>query len=138
MIFSPAITRKTKNQTDAVRTALSLSKALREHNHKFREKIEFGISVHTGNLINKVDKGILKFTGVGNTLSLAKRLAEISKGEVLLSKEIHEKTISEVKAEKVNKDGFDVFTVNKVVEGERNRKFVQDFLNRLDKQGKGK
>ncbi len=138
LIFSPMITRKTRNQTDTIRTAISLAKALEEHNHKFKDKIEFGIAVHTGNLINKLENGVLKFTGVGNTLGIAKRLAEVSKGEVLLSKEIHEKTISEVKADKVTKEGFEVFTVNKIVEGEKNRKFVQDFLKRLDEQGKGK
>ena len=138
LIFSPLVTRTFKNYENAVRAALGISKSLGEYNRKFKEKISYGISVHSGTIVNTFQNNILKFTSLGNTLNKAKKLAEISQGEVLLSKELHEKTIADVKAEKQVKDGIEVFTVNRITDSEKNKKFINDFLRRLEEEKKRK
>ena len=135
-IFSPLVTRTFKNHIPAIKAALELAKALNEYNNKFKDKIEYGISVHTGDIVNRVEEDKLKFTSLGNTITFAKKLADISQKEVLLSKEIHEKTLSEVKADRVTKQGFDVFTVNRITDTAQNEKFIGEFLKRQAQNNK--
>ena len=138
LIFSPIVTRTFNNYNTAARAALGISKSLDDYNRKFREKIEYGMSVHSGTVANSFQNNILKFTSFGNTLSKAKKIADISNGEVLLSKEIHEKTVADVKVEKQIKEGIEVFTATRVSDSEKNRKFIHDFLERLEEEKKKK
>jgi len=138
VIFSPLITRTYKNYVPAVKLALDMSKALREYNSKTQDKINFGISVHSGNMVNKLEENKLKFTSLGNSVNLAKKISGLSEKNVLLSKEIHEKTISDIKTEKQEKRGLEVFTVDGVMDTKRNRIFVQDFLKKMAEEGKKK
>ncbi len=131
-VFTPLITKTFRNYVPAVKTALDIARALQEHNKKFEEKINFGVSVHSGDIVNMLKDGKLMFTGLGNSMSLSKKIADISDGEVLLSKEIHEHTLSEIKTDKKEKYGLEVFTVNRVPEAERNKNFIQDFLKRQE------
>lgn len=130
LIFSPLITKTFRNHVSAVRIAANIARNLQDYNSKFKDKIDFGISVHSGDIVNRIEENKLKFTSLGNTLTLAKRIAELSRGEVLLSKELHVKTMNEVKADKIERQGFEVFTIKRVADTERNEKFIRDFLNR--------
>ena len=91
--------------------------------------IEYGIGVNSGELINKINGKILQFTNMGKTITTAKRIAEVSNKEVILSKEIHEKTPS-VKADKFATGSMDLFTVKSIVNSEDSKKFIQEFLRR--------
>lgn len=86
-------------------------------------------------MINKIENGKLKFTSLGNTLNLAKKIAEISNNEVLLSSEIHEKTMSEISADKKEMSGISVFKIKKVRQIDTdNKKFIEDFLKRQEEK----
>jgi len=137
-IFSPLLTRTFKNYTPAVKTALEITKALQEYNSRARNKIDFGISVHSGAIINRIEENKLKFTSLGNILTLSKKIAELSENEVLLSKEIHTKTISEIRAEKIEKQGFELFVIKRVTDTEKNEKFIHDFLGRQEEEKKAR
>ena len=39
---------------------------MKEHNKKFSDKIDFGIGINSGEIINKMEDGKLKFTALGN------------------------------------------------------------------------
>lgn len=140
LIFSPLLTRTFKNYSPAVRAAEAIARAIRGYNSKFREKIDFGISVHAGELAGRIDREDkkLKFTAIGNTLGRAKRIADISNQEVLLSRELHEKTVAEVKAEKLTKDGQEVYRVQRITDTEKNKQFIKDFLKKMDEDAKRK
>jgi len=135
-IFSPLITRTFKNYTPAVKVAIELNKKLKEYNQKFQNKIDFGISVHAGDIVNSIQDNKLKFTGLGNTLSAAKKISDIAKNDVLLSKEIHEKTLVDIKTEKFAHPSLELFKVERVVQSEKNQIFIQDFLKKLAEEGK--
>ena len=131
IIFSPLITKTFKNNETAIKAAIEIDEALKEHNRKFRKDIiEYGIGVNTGEIINKVEERTLKFTNVGKTINIAKRIAEISSQEVILSKEMHEKTLSSIKTEKVAAGSMDLFTVKNVVDKDSSAKFIKEFLKR--------
>ncbi len=137
-IFSPLITHSFKNYIPAVKTAAEMSKRINGHNQKFKDKIDFGISVHSGAIINRIEDNKLKFTSLGNVLVLAKRLSELSKREVLLSTNVHERTISEIKTDKITVEGIDAFTIKRIADTEKNQVFVKDFLGRMSEYDKEK
>ena len=131
IIFSPLVTKTYKNYSPAVKVALELSRRLKEHNSRTQDKIEFGMSVHSGEIVSSLQDNKLKFTSLGNALSMAKKIADVSEGEVLLSGAIHEKTVGTVKADKIKRYGLEVFTVNRVLDTDRNQVFIQDFLKKM-------
>lgn len=138
ILFSPTVTRTFKNHVPAVKTALDIAKTLKEYNSRASDKIDFGIAVHSGDIVSSLQDNKLKFTGLGNTLTLAKKLAGISNQNVLLSKELHSKTMQDIRADKTEKEGTEAFTVNKIMNTQGNKIFIQDFLKRLAEEGKKK
>lgn len=130
VIFSPIITKSFRNEIEAAKDAERIAAGLKEHNRKFNDKIEFGIAVNSGEIINKIEDRKLKFTSLGTLTIAAKKLAELSHGEVLMTKEAYEKAMAEVKADKKIINGTEVYEVKKVADYEKNKKFINDFLKR--------
>ena len=131
LIFSPLMTRTFKNEETAIKVALDIDSYLVDHNKKFREKLNYGIGVHIGDVINKIEDNVLKFTSIDKTINLTKKIADISSQEVLLSKDIHVKTINNIKADKVTNTGdLELFRVKRVVNTEQSKKFIEDFMRR--------
>ena len=93
---------KSKNEVEAAKAAEKIKLVLQEHNKKFKDKIEFGIGINSGKIINKIEDKTLKFTALGNLISGAKRIADSSNEQVLVTKEAYERGINEIKAEKKN------------------------------------
>ncbi len=130
VIFSPLITKSFRNEIEATKDAEKIAESLRDHNKKFSDKIDFGIGINSGDIINKIDNKKLKFTSLGTLTIAAKKLAELSKGEVLMTKEAYDKSMTEVNAEKKTINGTDVYEVKKVADYDKNKKFISDFLRR--------
>ena len=130
-MFSPLMTNVKNNEAVAAKVAEEIAKTLNDHNQKFKNPIDFGIAINSGEIINKIENDKLKFTALGNFVVSAKRLAESSDKQVLLSKESFQKAGSEVKAEKVS-DG-QAYNLRRVVDSEKNNKFIQGFLERQPK-----
>ena len=133
IIFSPIMTRTTKNEIVAARTAEEILEVLREHNKKFQDKIQFGIAINSGEIINKVEDKKLKFTALGNFIPTAKRLAESSDGQILVTKQSYERGIAELKVEKKKIGDGEVYELKRVMDHEKNQKFISAFLDRLKK-----
>ncbi|MDP1729420.1 MAG: hypothetical protein Q8L27_04415, partial [archaeon] len=83
-----------------------------------------------GELINKMAGKILQFTNISNTLVLAKRIADSANDKILLSKNIHEKTMNNIKADKAMSGNLDAFEIKRLVDKEKSEKFIQGFLRR--------
>jgi len=132
-IFTPSITRTFKNEIPAIRSAQEAQKILEDHNKKFTDKIDFGIGINTGNLIVKTspDTSKLRFTSLGTTVSLAKKVSEAADSKVLLSEPAHKKTMSTVKTEKATINNLNVFSIKNITERDQHKKFINDFLKRL-------
>lgn len=130
IIFSPLITKSFRNEIEAVKGAEKIAEGLKEHNRKFSDKIDFGIGINSGDIINKIENKKLKFTSLGTLTIAARKLAELSNGEILMTKEAYDKAMSEVKAEKKSISGTEVYEVKKVADYDKNRKFINDFIRR--------
>jgi class 3 adenylate cyclase len=133
LIFSPLTTKTGSNEETAVKTALEIDAFLKEHNRKFRnDKISYGIGVNSGEIVNQLNGKVLQFANINKTISIAKKVADLANEEVLLSKEIHERTPN-VKTEKVASGAMELFSVKRVVDSEGAKKFMNEFVKRNSK-----
>ncbi|MEK6914525.1 MAG: hypothetical protein AABW83_02635 [Nanoarchaeota archaeon] len=130
VIFSPLMTKTENNEQTAVLSAQNIYNILSEYNKKFKEVIEFGIAVNSGDIINKIENGKLKFTALGNIFISAKRLVDISNRNVLLTKDSFQRMGSQIKADKINDNAY---LLRNIVDAEKNSKFIKGFLERQNK-----
>lgn len=130
-IFAPAKTKTFRNEKIAIETAEKIQKVLKEHNRLFRQKIEFGISVNYGTIIARRSGRGLKFMTLGNFAAVTKKLSSLSKGEILLSKTIRERVMSDVKTEKHSEAGLDFYTLIEMKNRESSQKFIRDFMKKM-------
>ena len=138
IIFTPLMTKTFKNEKAGASAAEKIMMILNEHNKKFKDKIDFGIGIHSGNIINKMVDKKLKFTALGNIITGAKRLADSSDKKILMTKDTYENAINDIKAvKKKTKDG-EVYEVQKVIDKEKNKEFIQGFLGRMEREKVGK
>jgi hypothetical protein len=136
-VLSPLATKSFKNEVDGSKAAEDMCNFLLDYNKKFKEPIEFGIGVNSGEIINEIKEGKLLFTALGNTLVLGKKLAEYSKEDVLLSEAVYHKGMSEIQADRKSFGDIIAFKIKRIVDYEKNKKFIDDFLRRAEKDSSG-
>jgi len=131
-ILAPIATKTFKNEINAVKIAQSINSILNLHNTKFKDKIEFGIGVNSGDLVVEIDKQSkkMKFTSIGNTVTLAKKIAESASNSALLSQPLFRKVSTTVKAKKSVRGDLDVYEVTSIVDRDDNARFLSDFKAR--------
>ncbi len=130
IILTPSLTKSFKNNPEAVKLAKSIGDKFEEYNKKFAKKITYGIGVSKGNLIVEPHRELLKFASVGNSLNLAKKIADLSQGEVLLSKEANAQLDGSFKTEKTQKEGHEVYSLKQLSHRGDYDGFIQGFLHR--------
>jgi hypothetical protein len=133
VIFSQMTTKNDKDEVEAANVASVMKKVLDQHNQKFKEKIDFGIGINSGEVINKMEHNKLKFTAMGNFIVVAKRLADSSNKQILMTKGSFDKGMGVIKADKIG-DG-QILEVKEVINREGNKKFLKGFMERM---GEGK
>ena len=120
------------NDMLAVRTADAISSMIREHNKLAKSKVDYGIGVNSGEIIVKREDK-LRFSGVGNTIPLAKKIAELSNNEVLLSESINMKVMNEVKTVRKQLNGLNIYNIKDFSNREQYNGFINGFLDRQKK-----
>ncbi len=134
-ILAPATTKTFKNEKKAVEVTQKIEKILTERNRVLKKKVDFGISLNHGEIIAKKEEGTLKFMSFGNLITTAKKISSISDGKIYLSEKIKERLMSDVKTEKKNIRGVDVYIVKEVKhKKEEHKKFISEFIKRLEKK----
>ncbi len=129
IVFSPMLTKSYKNETTAIRVASSIARDIEEHNRKFKQRMSVGFGINSGDIAARIEDGKFKYTALGNTLILAKRVAESSNGEVLLSGQAYKNVMSDVKV--LKKQGEpEAYVVKEVLDREQHKKFLDSFMKR--------
>ena len=134
IILTPLITRTFKNEIEAAKIAEKITTLLNQYNKKFKEKIEFGIAIGSGDIINKSENEKLKFTSLGSFMNQTKKIAGASSGEILMTKEAFERGSTEIKADKSKINEDEVYKIKRVIDHEENREFINEFLKRMEKK----
>jgi len=127
-LFSQSITKNPDNFLLSVKVAKQMAESLNNHNKKFAHKIDFGIAVGKGLMIIETKAGEYKFTSVGNTTVIAKRTAESSHGELLITEELQRRVMANVKGDKI--PGTNVWKVNNIVDRTEHSDFISNFVRR--------
>jgi len=67
---------------------------------------------------------------LGNTIGMAKKLAEISHNEFLISEDAFKNAASDIKAFRQTKDNLSMYKLQKIVDREDSDKFIRNFLDK--------
>jgi hypothetical protein len=133
-ILAPAKTRTMKNEKTALEIAEEMQKIMMNHNRMFNQKMDFGISLNNGTLIAKIESGVFKFMGIGSLIGVSKKIASLSKEEVLLSENINNLLRVSIKSDKETRDGVPVYVLSSVKkEDDATKKFINKFMERQKK-----
>lgn len=133
-ILCPTKTRAFKNERTALNLAKKIKGILEDHNKKFKQTIEFGISLNYGTIIAKREGNVLKFMSMGTLMGTAKKVSSLANNEILLGEKMNEKMRSEVKTTRHQKGNIHVYSIKEIKDVEGNKKFVRSFLERIDKK----
>ncbi|MEK6898092.1 MAG: hypothetical protein AABX28_01910 [Nanoarchaeota archaeon] len=135
LIIAPVVTKTFKNEINALKTAKQIKEIIDEHNRKFRQRIEFGISLNDGDMIIQMEENKMKFMSFGNLMTLAKKISSVSDGEILLSEAMKNKLISKAKVERCNLEGVDAYVVREIKEkSDENKKFVNELVKKWERE----
>lgn len=136
-ILAPVKTRTFDNEKTGLKIATQIKEFLKEHNRKFKTKIDYGISLTRGDIVAKQEseeksgKTILKFMSLGNFLADSKKLSTHSKGEIFLDENSNSRLKESLKTKKHGKEKK-YYTIEEVKNVEENKRFLRSFLNRLE------
>ena len=138
-ILSAVKTKTFQNEKSAIELAKDLHELLTGHNKLFKYKMDFGISITDGEIVSKVNNsGDLEFMGMGNIIANSKKIANLSKDEILLSKEFKEKAGGMIKADDKTLGGVRVYTIREMRDREQHAEFISNFLHGLERDKKEK
>ncbi|MBT3398101.1 hypothetical protein HOA55_04345 [archaeon] len=133
IVFSPLATKTFHNEELASKAAFNAWKKLIEHNKKFNEKIEFNIGVHSGELVASKEGGKLKYTGIGNTIALARRISDSNKEKILISDDIRKKMLRDLKVHKEEAIGkHQIYSISEIKNKEANQAKLKELLKRME------
>ncbi|MDO8508137.1 MAG: hypothetical protein Q7S27_00465 [Nanoarchaeota archaeon] len=133
MIFVPSITKEQDNSIRAIALGKEIETVLQNYNKSASNKINYGIGIHTGQVAVENENGKFKFVPLDNTVTIAKRAAEQSKGEALVSEVLHKKTLGKVKGDKV--EGTNFWQVKQILDRGNYDEFIKRFLARQKRGG---
>ncbi len=132
-IFAPVRTKTFRNELTALRIAQRIKEALTEQNRLFKQKIDFGISLNSGEIIAKQEPECFKFMGMGTLMMQSKRTAAAAENDILMTEKITEKLRTAVKTERIRKDNMDLYLIKEIKNPEEHQKFLKGFMRRMEK-----
>ncbi len=136
-ILSPAKTRTFKNEKTALSIASGIKSMLENHNKLAKQKISFGLALTSGSIVAKKEENSLKFMSMGTLVTSSKKIASLSTGEILLDKKFKEKAAVNLKVEKMNKQGVEVYLIKEIKKVDPDaKKFIHQFVEKYERENK--
>lgn len=133
VVFSPIVTKTYNNEILAVKSGMDIFKTLNEYNKKFKNKIEFNIGVHAGELIASRVDGKLKYTSIGNAISLAKRISASDDRKLIVSEVIKKKLVRDLSTLKAKEiAGNQTYEISSIKDRAADFAKLKDLLKRID------
>lgn len=134
ILFVPLITRTYRNEILAVKTGMRILESMKQYNKKFENKIQFGIGIHAGDLVANRNKGKLKYTGIGNTISFTRRMADTDSERVIISETIRKKLIRDLSVSKSKEiSATSTYIVKKINDHSSDTEKLKELIKRRDK-----
>ena len=132
IVFSPIITKTYDNEILATRFGMKILNDLNAYNKKFKDKIEFNLGVHVGELIASKVGEKLKYTSIGNTISLAKKISDSDASKLMISEMIRKKLLRDLTVSKgANIGGNQTYEVSAIRDKSSDTAKLNDLLKRM-------
>lgn len=133
-IISPSKTRTLQNESIALEIAQNAKEILSDHNRISKFKLNFGISLEYGSIVERTEKGAMEFMMLGNLLSDAKKIASISKEDILLGEKIKLRLTS-VRTEKQENERVPCYKIKEMkYHDEEHSRFIKSFLKKAEEK----
>jgi len=133
VVFSPIITKTYSNEILAAKFGMEVLTNLNAYNKKFKDKIEFNLGLHVGELIASKVGEKLKYTSIGNTISLAKRISDSDSSKLMISEMVRKKLLRDLTVSKgANIGGNQTYEVSGIKDRSANAAKLNDLLKRMN------
>jgi hypothetical protein len=132
-ILAPIKTRTFKNEKTALNIAQEIKEILTYHNKMFKQRIDFGISLNCGTIVAKQEHDSFKFMSMGTLMTAAKKISSLAHNDILLGEKMNDQMRSDVKTTKHDRGHVRVFSIKEIKNVEEHRKFIKEFLGRMEK-----
>jgi hypothetical protein len=131
-ILAPIKTKTFKNESVALSIATEIENIMKHHNKLFKQKIDYGIAIDSGDLLIKMENPI-KFMAMTSIMTNLKKISHISDKEIYLSEVIRGRLGSSVKTERKELGQTAIHKLKGIVKKLDNSSFVKGFLHRLER-----
>ncbi len=129
-ILAPSKTRSLKNETAALEIAQDAKEILSNYNRIAKYKMDFGISIEFGSIVEKTENGVMQFMSLGTLMGNAKKISAASQGEVLLGENIKNK-LTNVRTEKQENGKITYYKIKDMkYHDEGHSRYMQNFMNK--------
>lgn len=113
----------------AVKAALAIQKEF-----KILKAIKVGLGIHIGQAIVNNSKNIVRYTVIGNIVTMARKLAvQADTNEILISKQIHDRISQDIKTEKAQ-EIQEIFRVKGVTLREKYGPQINKIISRIKQE----
>ncbi|MDO8528945.1 MAG: hypothetical protein Q7S06_03585 [Nanoarchaeota archaeon] len=129
-LFVPLRTKTFRNEEDALKVSQAAKEILLDHNRLYKNKVDFGISLHHGDIIAKQD-ATLKFMSIGTLTTISKRIALLANEDVLMSDKMNERVQRFAKTERRVIDGVPIYSIRELKQRDQYKGFLDNFTRKL-------
>jgi len=126
IIVVPSSAAKENLSLLAAKLLKDINAILSDNNKKYSQKIDYGLGANLGELIVEKVQNKYKFSSIGNTISLARKIAESANNESFISESIRTKAMKDIKVEKKG----DYYSVTQIVSRDSHNEFINKFMQR--------
>ncbi len=134
-ILAPVLTKTFKNEETALNIADEIVKILKNHNKKFKKKIEFGISLNYGTIVTKIGVHKNHFMSMGTLMTDSKKMANASNEEVYLGEKVRERLGNKVRVEVKQIGSLKAYEIKELNSGNKDYSpFLKGFMERQQKE----
>ncbi len=132
-LLVPLRTKTFRNEEDALKISQAAKEILLDHNRLFKNKVDFGISLHHGDIIAK-QEATLKFMSIGTLTTVSKKIALLANEDVLMSDKMNERVQRFAKTQRNVIDDFPVYSIRELKQGDKYKGFLDNFTKRYKEE----
>lgn len=133
-ILAPVKTKTFQNEMIGIHLSEKANILLKEHNKKFKQKIDYGISLNYGTIITKQESKEMKFMSMGTLLTTAKKLATTANQEIFISDSVKKRLSSEIKTDVKEIGSITAHIFKEILNKTAHSKFIDGFIARQKKE----
>lgn len=133
-IFAPVKTKTFDNEKAAMHLTGQIQTILDHHNKMFKQKIDYGLAINNGVIVANLAGKTLNFAQIGSFTGHAKKIATISKGEVLLGEPVKDKLIKDIVTQRHTHENLHYYSIKEIKNTSEKREMINALVSRMKNQ----